>query len=413
MFRKIIESGIKKRNGKKIAEEHYRAAMHAHPPGEDSDEDDNEFEMARQQSRNEYRRFCETGSWDKRAPTRENTNVASTSSRKGKGLMSLFSRSKSTRHPELIDVDSPRRPDVNQPSVHQMTPAGKSKAGVFRTAVARFVLWGNLSPNAVANNPYYKPMFDEACRAGLGVTPPSAYQLLNSKLQRLKAECKLYIDHMKIKWSTYGVTVMCDSWTGPTRQCLMNFMVYCDGLMTFDSSVDLSKHKKDHRHLLKHMRRVVDKVGKENVVQIVTDNGANFKKAGEMLARENGYNLFWTPCAAHSIDLILKEFSRAPSTKAILDQAKDITSFIYNHSRVVSLMREVCGVDLVRAGPTRFASNYMALKSLLKKRNKLRSMFTSKDILKSRMIILQIPDDDDGRGYYKLTENFWRNVKGL
>ncbi|KAF9603237.1 hypothetical protein IFM89_034570 [Coptis chinensis] len=92
---------------------------------------------------------------------------------------------------------------------------------------------------------------------------------------------------MKIKWSTYGVTVMCDSWTGPTRQCLMNFMVYCAGLMTFDLSVDLSKHKKDHRHLLKHMRRVVDKVGKENVVQIVTDNGVNFKKTGEMLAREN------------------------------------------------------------------------------------------------------------------------------
>ncbi|KAF9604247.1 hypothetical protein IFM89_004953 [Coptis chinensis] len=234
MFRQIIESGIEKRNGKKIAEEHYRAAMHAHPPGEDSDEDDNEFEIARQQSRDEYQRFCETGSWDKKAPTRENTNVASTSSRKGKGLMSLFSRSKSTRHPELIDVDSPRRPDVNQPSVHQMTPAGKSKAGVFRTVVARFVLWGNLSPNAVANNPYYKPMFDEACRAGLGVTPPSGINYKIQSCRGLRQSAKLYIDHMKIKWSTYGVTVMCDSGIGPTRRCLMNFMVYCDGLMTFD-----------------------------------------------------------------------------------------------------------------------------------------------------------------------------------
>ncbi|KAF9616318.1 hypothetical protein IFM89_029094 [Coptis chinensis] len=85
MFRQIIESGIEKRNGKNIAQEHYRAVMHAHRPGEDSDEDDNEFEMARQQSRDEYKRFCETGSWDRRGPTRENSNVPSTSSSKGKG----------------------------------------------------------------------------------------------------------------------------------------------------------------------------------------------------------------------------------------------------------------------------------------------------------------------------------------
>ncbi|KAF9589675.1 hypothetical protein IFM89_026930 [Coptis chinensis] len=245
---------------------------------------------------------AETGSWDRRGPTRENSNVPSTSSRKGKGLMSFFSHSKSTRHPELIDVDSPRRPDVNQPSVHQTTLA-------------------------VANNPYYKPMFDEACRAGLGVTPPSAYQLLNSELQKLKAECKLYIDHMKIKWSTYGVIVMCDSWTGPTRQCLMNFMVYCDGLMTFDSSVDLSKHKKDHRHLLKHMRRVVDKVGKENVVQIVTDNGANFKKAGEMLARENVDNDSDCPIFDWIGD-------RERTPEALLDESGHPNSYIAEQSGV-------------------------------------------------------------------------------
>ncbi|KAF9589419.1 hypothetical protein IFM89_023695 [Coptis chinensis] len=41
--------------------------------------------------------------------------------------MSFFSRSKSTRHPELIDVDSLRRPDVYQPSVHQMTPAERER----------------------------------------------------------------------------------------------------------------------------------------------------------------------------------------------------------------------------------------------------------------------------------------------
>jgi hypothetical protein len=31
----------------------------------------------------------------------------------------------------------------------------------------------------------------------------------------------------------YGVTIMCDSWTGPTGISIMNFMVYYNGIMFF------------------------------------------------------------------------------------------------------------------------------------------------------------------------------------
>ena len=40
------------------------------------------------------------------------------------------------------------------------------------------------------------------------------------------------------------------------------------------------------------------------MVQIVTDNGLAFVKAGKLLMKK--YNLYWTPCAAHCIDLSLK-----------------------------------------------------------------------------------------------------------
>jgi hypothetical protein len=43
----------------------------------------------------------------------------------------------------------------------------------------------------------------------------------------------------------YGVTIMCDSWTGPTEMSIMNFMVYCNGIIFFHKSVDCTGHIQD------------------------------------------------------------------------------------------------------------------------------------------------------------------------
>eukprot|EP00258_Populus_trichocarpa_P030141 XP_024446160.1 uncharacterized protein LOC18107638 [Populus trichocarpa] len=54
---------------------------------------------------------------------------------------------------------------------------------------------------------------------------------------------------------------------------------------------------------------IVERIGEENVVQVVTDNAANYKAAGQLLM-EKRKSLFWTPCAAHCIDLILEDFEK-------------------------------------------------------------------------------------------------------
>ena len=54
-----------------------------------------------------------------------------------------------------------------------------------------------------------------------------------------------------------------------------------------------------------------------------------------MLLMEKRKHLFWSPCAAHCIDLILEDIGNMKHIKETLDQAKMITSFIYNSSKVV------------------------------------------------------------------------------
>ena len=55
------------------------------------------------------------------------------------------------------------------------------------------------------------------------------------------------------------------------------------------------------------------------MVQIVTDNGSAFVKAGKLLMKK--YNLYWTPCAVHCIDLMFKDISKRDSVAQLINNA--------------------------------------------------------------------------------------------
>ena len=64
----------------------------------------------------------------------------------------------------------------------------------------------------------------------------------------------------------------------------------------------MSDKIKDNKYINGLLKDVIKGFGEANVVQIVTDNGLTFVKAGKLLMKK--YNLYWTPCAAHYIDLM-------------------------------------------------------------------------------------------------------------
>ena len=58
------------------------------------------------------------------------------------------------------------------------------------------------------------------------VLSPSSYEIKNKYLDMEYNEMNEYVDGFKTKWETYGCTIMCDGWTGPTRLSIINFMVF-------------------------------------------------------------------------------------------------------------------------------------------------------------------------------------------
>ncbi|RVX11573.1 hypothetical protein CK203_015897 [Vitis vinifera] len=73
----------------------------------------------------------------------------------------------------------------------------------------------------------------------------------------------------------------------------------------FMKSIDASDTIKNGELMFKYLDEVVEEIGEENVVQVITDNASNYVNAG-MRLMEKRSRLWWTPCAAHCIDLMLE-----------------------------------------------------------------------------------------------------------
>src|ERR1044072_9009899 len=172
---------------------------------------------------------------------------------------------------------------------------------------------------------------------------------------------------------------MADGWTDCCRRTLINFLVYCPKGTIFLKSVDASQHSKTADMLFKLFRDVILFTGAENVVHVVTYNAANYVAAGRLLEAEFP-KLYWSPCAAHCLNLMLQDVGKFDEVKETVAQASNITKYIYNHCYALFFMRKhTGGREILRPAPTRFATNLIALQSILAQKDALRAMVTSRE----------------------------------
>jgi hypothetical protein len=169
--------------------------------------------------------------------------------------------------------------------------------------------------------------------------------------------------------------MMSNGWTNGKGRTLLNFLVHCPRGTMFIKSIDASMHVKDATLLCELMDGFIQEIGLQHVVQIITDNATNYVVVGKLLM-ERHPTVFWTPCVAHCIDLMLEDVGKISFIKEVIDQARSITKFIYNHAFVLSLMRKFTrNRELLHPTITHFASNFISLQSMLQCHFELKQMF--------------------------------------
>ncbi|XP_019179561.1 PREDICTED: uncharacterized protein LOC109174772 [Ipomoea nil] len=241
--------------------------------------------------------------------------------------------------------------------------------------IGRF-FYENAIPFNVARSPSFVNMLRSVGAYGWGFKPPSMYNLRTWILKEELTTTTKIVDDIKSTWPLTGVSIMSDGWQDIRYRSLINFLVNNPSGTVFLKCVDASEHVKDAKLLFRLLDEVVEEVGEELVVQVITDNASNYRAAGQMLM-EKRKHLYWTPCVAHCLDLMLEKIGELPQDKNALIKAKKVSNYIHNHSWVLSLMRQFTNRELIRPAATRFATAYLTLQSIYQVRQPLEAMFTS------------------------------------
>ncbi|KAL0916506.1 hypothetical protein M5K25_014025 [Dendrobium thyrsiflorum] len=276
------------------------------------------------------------------------------------------------------------------------------------SAICKFFYYAAV-PFNVADSSYFHKMLDLVGQYGQGFKVPSATEISGRFLQNEVAATREQITEVKASWNSTGCTVILDKWKDVNGRTLLDTLVSCPRGTYYISCIDASDIIENVSSLFKFLDGVVQDLGEENVVQVITENTDCFRSAGKLL-EENRRCLFWTPCAIYCIDQILEDFLKIKWVAESISKGQTITKFIYNNDWLLNLMREdfTGGRELLRSAATRFATSFFTLQSLLAHRPALKRLFQS-----SKWLSSQLAKSEEGTEVEKVVMNstFWKKMQ--
>ncbi|XP_054791275.1 uncharacterized protein LOC129296901 [Prosopis cineraria] len=214
-------------------------------------------------------------------------------------------------------------------------------------------LYMNCIPFNAVNCPYFLPALDAIAAIGPGFKGPSFEELKVNLLTDCRKECQLLIESHRATWKESGCTLMVEGWIDKRQRTLINFLVYSPISLVFVKSVDGSHIVKDAKNLFSLFCKVIEWVSPTNIVHVVTDNATNYVAAGKLI-REKYNHIYWSPCVAHCLNLILKDIASMPHVADLATKASKIIVFVYNHMAFLSWLKRRDGwTEIVHPGATR------------------------------------------------------------
>ncbi|CAN1725844.1 hypothetical protein LINPERHAP1_LOCUS258 [Linum perenne] len=212
-------------------------------------------------------------------------------------------------------------------------------------SIARWFYLTGTSFNA-AREPEYYTMFELAARHGPGFKPPSYHEIRETLLKEELEEVEAKLSIFRNEWIKVGCSIMSDGWTDRKQRSICNFLVNSPKGTIFIESLDTSHYSKNTQKVFEILDDVVEKVGEENVIQIVIDNASAYKAARAKLMEKR-----------------LEDLEKKLSVhKTTIAKGRKITNYIYGRAMLISMLKEFTkGGDLIRHAVTRFATAYLTL----------------------------------------------------
>ncbi|XP_056692238.1 uncharacterized protein [Spinacia oleracea] len=227
-------------------------------------------------------------------------------------------------------------------------------------------------------NPHYMRSYTFAATHNIaGYKPPGYNKLRTTLLVQEKANVENLMIPLKSTWREKGVTIVTDGWSDPTRKPLINFMATSGNGPIFLKAVNCFGEIKDKYFNANLMKEVIQEVGHQNVVQVITDNAANCKGAGELIEKCS-----WIT-DIHGDAMVIK-------------------NFIMNHNMRLAIFQKFSPLKFLSVADTRFASIIVMLKRFKLIKRGLQAMVISdewtsyreEDMGKANFVKDKIVNDD-------------------
>ncbi|KAI3933959.1 hypothetical protein MKW92_000692 [Papaver armeniacum] len=283
--------------------------------------------------------------------------------------------------PEVIKVlHNPEK--VNK--VKNKEDAEDDSSRQTQRCIGRFFFANGINFSAANSSTFNKMIHALVGVGSVAYKVPSCHDL---KGWILEGELKAMRDHVRevvCSWGSTGCSILLDGWTDEKGRNMINFVVYSPLGPIFMKSAIFPDSIGDGDAMISLLTGVIEEVGVQNVVQIVTYTTAGSMEAVGMLDTARG----------------------------VLGKAKTIAKFIYSHETVLKLMKEhTCGFDLVSSSRIRSMRPFLILETIEAQKNNLRKMFIS-----SEWKNLTLASTADGRmvaGLVTGEPSFWTEVEML
>jgi hypothetical protein len=161
---------------------------------------------------------------------------------------------------------------------------------------------------------------------------------------------------------------------------ILNLLVNSPKGTFFLKSIDASDMFESPDKLFKMMDDVVEEVGEENVVHIVTEYTEYYAAAAMMLMAKRT-RLYWTPCATDCILTILEDCEEnIPIHSEVIKKCQSLITFIHTRPSVKSLLWHFTkGKDILKFGMYQWQTSYYTLCVIHENKGALVRMFTSEE----------------------------------
>lgn len=232
---------------------------------------------------------------------------------------------------------------------------------------------------SAATSPSFQRLINATLAHGqIGYKLPSCEDLKGWILKEEVKEMQQYVKDVRNSWENTGCSILLDGWMDQKGRNLINVLVDSPKGTIYVRSCDISGYIADVDALQSFIGQLIEEVGVENVVQIITNSTSDYMAAADQRFMEKFRTVFWTVSASHCIELMLEKIGLMDHSRRILDKAKAITKFIHSHATVLKLMRKYTSANnLVKPSKIKLAKPILTLETMVSEKDNLQNMFVS------------------------------------